>query len=77
MLFKDSEISVSQPCQKRGTADACWSTSQEGHLSLVTIREGLQRGHGGVPDLGNLHCFENLRKLYVYRHHYTIFFCLQ
>lgn len=62
MLFKDGEVGVAHPRQKRGTADARRSTTQQGHLSLVTIGKVLQRGHGRVPDLGNLHGFENLSK---------------
>lgn len=62
MLFKDGEVGVAHPGQKRGTADACRSTAQQGHLSLVTIGEVIKRGHGRVPDLGNLHGFENLSK---------------
>lgn len=62
MLFKDGEVGVPHSGQKRGTADARRSTTQQSHLSLVTIGEVLQRGHGRIHDLGNLHGFENLNR---------------
>lgn len=77
VLFKDGEVSVAHPGQKCSTADASWSTTQQGHLSLVTIGEVLQRGHGRIPDLGNLHGFENLSKSQMLMFHHIVVFNLK